>query len=96
MTINEYQEWTSSRLNPDFDNKETQMTGLTSEVGELMSERMRELRGDREAKGLDEIQSEIGDILFYLSNIAKLYGFTMGEIMTYNVDKLSKRKAKKH
>ena len=96
MTLQEYQAWTASRLNNDFDNKETQFTGLVAEVGELLGERMRELRTDRESKGEDEILSEIGDIQFYLCNIATLYGHSMDDVLAYNINKLTNRKNKKH
>jgi NTP pyrophosphatase (non-canonical NTP hydrolase) len=64
-------------------------TGLASEVGEVMSERMKEVR-----KGIDrtaEIKDELSDVLWFVSMIAKKRGYTLRDLMLHNINKLEDR-----
>lgn len=92
----DYQTFAVSRLKPDTDDINLLMLGLSSEVGELHSERMRHLRPDRDAIGAEEILSELGDILWYVATIGHKYGFSMKQIENYNRDKLTHRGDKRH
>ncbi len=50
------------------------------------------IRGDDpKPNHFEEIGKELGDILFYVSNQARLHGMSLEEIMDMNVDKLSNR-----
>jgi len=69
--------------------------GLSAEVGELMSERMRENRIDRTPRGRKEIKAELGDILWYVTAIADEYNLDLEDIANYNIFKLEQRKAGK-
>jgi NTP pyrophosphatase (non-canonical NTP hydrolase) len=40
---------------------------------------------------VDNCKEELGDILWYVANLAKVNGFTLSEIATFNIDKLKKR-----
>jgi len=70
---------------------DTLFIGLSAEVGELCSERMRELRSDRSALGREEVISELGDIMWYIANIADRYDMTLDQVSEYNQIKLIKR-----
>ena len=78
----------TARPTPALD---TLFIGLSAEVGELCSERMRELRSDRSALGREEVISELGDIMWYIANIADRYDMTLDQVSEYNQIKLIKR-----
>ena len=78
----------TARPTPALD---TLFIGLSAEVGELCSERMRELRSDRSALGREEVISELGDIMWYVANIADRYDMTLDQVSEYNQIKLIKR-----
>jgi len=78
----------TARPTPALD---TLFIGLSAEVGELCSERMREIRSDRSALGLEEVMSELGDIMWYVANIADRYDMTLDQVSEYNQIKLIKR-----
>lgn len=63
---------------------------LAGEVGEAANLIKKELRsGSDHSK---EIKEELGDILWYLANLAYDYGFDLSEIARENLVKLSERK----
>jgi NTP pyrophosphatase (non-canonical NTP hydrolase) len=64
--------------------------GLAGEAGEV-ADLLKKKLGHGKAVGLDEITSELGDVLWYMSAIAKWYGLTLDEVAAYNVAKLRKR-----
>jgi len=49
------------------------------------------MRGDA-LKARDRIKGELGDILWGVSEYATRHGFTLSEIMDYNIAKLTERK----
>ena len=64
-------------------------TGLASEVGEVMSERMREVRkGEERTK---EIIDELSDVLWFVTVIAQQRGYSLKDLMLHNVNKLEDR-----
>jgi len=71
---------------------DTLFIGLSSEVGELASERMKDLRSDRKDSTREAVVSEVGDILWYVSTISSAYGLSLSEIANYNLTKLQNRK----
>lgn len=94
MTPNEYQEWAKGRLLNGVTSQPYYLAlGLTGEAGEVADKIKKILRGD---KPLDDdvrraIALELGDTLWYLSNLALTMGYTLDEIMKMNVDKLMDR-----
>jgi NTP pyrophosphatase (non-canonical NTP hydrolase) len=64
--------------------------GLASEAGEVASLMKKEMR---DGKDYDrEIWlSEISDVLWYMTRLMDVYGFTLEDAMCYNVAKLSDR-----
>jgi len=70
-------------------NDEILFTGLASECGEVMSERMKEVR--KSVNRTDEIIDELSDVLWFVTVIAKQRGVTLKELMKHNIDKLEER-----
>lgn len=65
------------------------LLGLAGEVGSLLSEHKKHLReGERYSVFTDHVAEEIGDILWYLANIAAKSGLSLGEIAAENLAKL--------
>jgi NTP pyrophosphatase (non-canonical NTP hydrolase) len=69
--------------------EETLFTGLAAEVGEVMSERVKETRTG--AERTDEIVDELSDVLWYVATIANARGSSLEEIMTHSTCKLISR-----
>lgn len=75
---------------------------LCGEAGEH-AEKVAKLyyRGDYQGKTLAEIEEarqgcidELGDTLWYLANLARLYGVSLSEVAARNIKKLQDRKAR--
>ena len=68
------------------------MLGLAGETGQLLSEYKKHLR-DGEAHRLfkERVSEELGDLLWYLSNVASKFDLKLGEIATFNLKKLKAR-----
>ncbi|MFN0132740.1 MAG: nucleoside triphosphate pyrophosphohydrolase family protein [Phycisphaerales bacterium] len=65
------------------------LLGLAGEVGSLLSEHKKHLReGNRYSVFTDHVAEEIGDILWYLANIASKSGLSLSEIAAENLAKL--------
>jgi NTP pyrophosphatase (non-canonical NTP hydrolase) len=66
---------------------------LVEEVGEFCGKIAKNMRGDRGAKETQELmQKEVGDILWNLSEICTLNGWSLEEIANQNIKKLTARK----
>ena len=66
--------------------------GLAGEVGELLGEHKKWLRdGDSYKLFPDRVKEELGDLLWYLSNVAAKHGLTLEDVATYNLDKTQRR-----
>lgn len=65
---------------------------LCSEAGEVAAEFAKPWR-----KGVlfddEKVKAELGDVLWYVVNIAARRGIPLQDILTYNIDKLQKRYA---
>lgn len=68
------------------------LLGLAGETGELLSEHKKWLR-DGESYRLfpDRVEEELGDILWYLTNIATKHGLVLGDIADQNLAKIRSR-----
>lgn len=73
-------------------------SGLSSEVGEISGVYKKFIRGDfRETENekaylKERLESELGDVFWYLSEIINKCDLDPGAILQYNSDKLHKRK----
>ncbi|MBI1247127.1 nucleotide pyrophosphohydrolase [bacterium] len=68
------------------------LLGLAGETGSLLTEYKKWLReGDRYTPFTDQVSEELGDILWYLSNIAGKAGLDLQEVAEENLGKLHDR-----
>ena len=64
--------------------------GLSGEVGEVVELVKKDLYHSRPVD-VSALQSEMGDVVFYLAVLAHEYGIDLGEVMAQNVAKLRAR-----
>lgn len=72
------------------------LLGLTGEVGELnqlFKKVIRDVNGEITEEKVKEIKSEVGDILWYLSEFCTAFGCTLNEVARLNLEKLKARQA---
>jgi NTP pyrophosphatase (non-canonical NTP hydrolase) len=95
MHANEYQAKALSTFllteQPFETQREYLMNGLHSECGEVAALIKREIR-DNDTIETHKMCLELGDVLWYVANIAKLYGIPLDIVLTANVNKLNARK----
>ena len=96
MTFEEYQKLSrKTAIYPDKDNNFVYPTlGLTGEAGEVSEKIKKVLRDDNGiVDGLkrQEIKKELGDVLWYLSQIATELDLSLDDIATFNVEKINSR-----
>lgn len=64
--------------------------GLSGEVGEVVDLVKKNIYYKKDID-LDHLEEEIGDVMFYLVNLATMYNLSMETILDKNIDKLEKR-----
>ncbi len=65
--------------------------GLAGEVGELLNKIKKQAR-DGKALDREDIKAELGDVMWYVSQIAHEMDIDLDEIASYNIEKLRSRK----
>lgn len=98
MDFNEYQEFTkTTALYPKIGGHGIlyPVLGLSGEVGEV-SEKIKKIFRDKNGVfGVDdtgEITKELGDVLWYISQISAELGVDLDDVATRNISKLTSRK----
>ena len=100
MELNEYQRLANQTdQQPETGNFETDprsilvpLLGMAGEVGELLGEHKKWLRdGDSYRLFPERVKEELGDLLWYLSNVATKHGLTLEEVADFNLSKTSRR-----
>ena len=93
MTINEYQKLAMTTLNPALSEKDVLINGvmgLCGESGEVIDMVKKHL-----AQGHDldreKIAKELGDVAWYLAEIATVIGYDLEDILAMNIEKLRAR-----
>ncbi len=103
MDLNIYQKEAAQtdRVPKDIDLQDTlsliiPMLGLAGETGQLLSEYKKHLR-DGEAHRLfkERVSEELGDLLWYLANVASKFDLKLSDIAAGNIAKVSARWATK-
>ena len=108
MTLNEYQNKAMSTCMVSCDNFSYMFLNLVGEVGELASKVAKDIRkgnayigGGRNLSYSDfpelsqhevELMKEAGDILWQLSGLCKVMGWSLEDVAQANLDKLQARK----
>lgn len=96
MKMNEYQDQASeTNIYPvTTDGLYAQVMGLCSEAGEVagkMKKVIRDKHGFISGDMDDMLMSEIGDVLWYVSQLSFALGFRLSEVAEYNLTKLADR-----
>jgi len=66
--------------------------GLVGEAGEIAEKLKRTLRGEKNTFIKKEISRELGDVLWYLSQLASEFDLSLDKIAIENIKKLKSRK----
>lgn len=68
--------------------------GETGETQEKIAKVYRDNEGVFTPEKKEEIKKELGDIMWYIANLAHLFGFSMSEVAQANINKLASRYAR--
>lgn len=93
MTINEYQKLAMVTLNPELDKKDILINGvmgLCGESGEAIDLVKKHLAQGHELDK-DKLINEIGDVAWYIAEIATVLDVELEEVLARNIEKLKKR-----
>lgn len=93
MTLNEYQALAQRTSNKALDNKGhlfNGVLGLAGEAGECADLLKKHYYQDGRLF-VDDLEDELGDVLWYVAETAKALGLTLEEVAARNVEKLKKR-----
>ena len=91
-TFEEYQTATKKTAIYDKDVAITYLAlGLTSEAGEVAGKIKKWIRGDVDRVDSEDIAKELGDVLWYISQMASTFNLSLEDIAQSNVDKLASR-----
>lgn len=92
MTFSDYANQasrTARRINPELDLAIAAL-GLVGEASEVSEHIKKHLGHGHELDPL-KVMSELGDVLWYIANLASQLGLDMGSIATMNIGKLEAR-----
>ncbi len=97
MDFNDYQKETAKtaiypQLNPSWIYPSLGLAGETGEVMEKLKKILRDSNSEDINKRISELKKELGDILWYLSQLSSELGFSLQEIAQENIEKLQSRK----
>jgi NTP pyrophosphatase (non-canonical NTP hydrolase) len=68
------------------------LLGIAGEAGQLLSEYKKRLRdGPSHVRFVDRVREELGDILWYVSNVASKYGVELEDVAASNLAKTRAR-----
>ena len=93
MTVNEYQKLAMTTLNKDLSNKDVLINGvmgLCGESGEAINLVKKWLAQGHELDK-DKLIKEIGDVAWYIAEIATALDVTLEEVLSRNIEKLKAR-----
>lgn len=101
MNLNDYTKQALTTLSDDYDYGDItpqmmgMVLGLSDESGEVLGKFKKLLRDKKGVLTEDdkrEIAKELGDILWYISSVTHLLGYSMDEVAEMNLDKLAGRR----
>lgn len=93
MTINEYQKLAMTTLNPALDKKDVLINGvmgLCGESGEVIDIVKKHLAQGHELDK-EKIIKELGDVAWYMAEIATVLDVELEDVLMQNIEKLKKR-----
>lgn len=90
MFLNDYQTAAAryrTKETPDIE----RVLGLGEEAGEVLGLIKKRIRGDNDPAFQEKVLKELGDTLWYLSQVAKDCGFSLQDVAMTNLQKLEDR-----
>ncbi|MDE6650432.1 MAG: nucleoside triphosphate pyrophosphohydrolase family protein [Muribaculaceae bacterium] len=95
MTLNEYQEKSlSTAIYPNDGQISYLALAICGEAGEL-ADKVKKILRDKNSKVDDtdrkELALELGDVLWYIANLAKVLGYDLQVIAKFNIEKIEGR-----
>ncbi|WP_107838403.1 nucleoside triphosphate pyrophosphohydrolase family protein [Metasolibacillus meyeri] len=90
MNFNEYQELAARTANEHEGELVNYGLGIAGEAGEVADLIKKAIFHGHTINNV-EVKKELGDVLWYLANIARLAGLELNDIAQANIDKLKKR-----
>jgi NTP pyrophosphatase (non-canonical NTP hydrolase) len=92
MTFNEYQKEAYKTAIPTTKNFTYMVCGLANEAGEVAGKFKKLVRGDTSTSQFKkELAKELGDVLWYISGVAKIAKLELDQIAIGNIKKLHDR-----
>lgn len=94
MDLNSYQQEAlrTDRTGGDANSFIVPMLGLAGEAGQLLSEYKKRLRdGDTHVCFKDRVREELGDLLWYLANVASKFDLSLADVARSNLTKVRAR-----
>lgn len=89
-----YNEWVETMIVTSGDARKIEnILGLVGEAGEVAEKIKKQIRDDTKVSPSD-VAREIGDVMFYATALARVYGYTLHDILKMNIEKLEDRKAR--
>lgn len=91
LEFNQYQKESAKTAKDNIKNNLSYLSlGLAGEVGEVCEKIKKSIRDDTEINKKD-IGRELGDVLWYLTQLASYFSIEMSEVANVNLDKLFTR-----
>ena len=90
MTLNEYQTLAKRTFNTDVATLDNAVLGIAGEAGEI-ADYLKKIKFQGHRYNPEIMKEELGDLLFYVANAARLCGHTLQEVAEHNNTKLLKR-----
>jgi NTP pyrophosphatase (non-canonical NTP hydrolase) len=99
MEFDEYQKRATTTVTFDGKQKEYQLMyvtlGIAGEAGEIAEKIKKVMRNDdgvMSDEKREDLKKEIGDVLWYLSQLSRILGLSFSEVAEANLKKLADRK----
>ena len=89
MYANDYQNLAGRTINEELTKKEIELhalSGMVGEIGEIHSVYQKHFQGHEFNK--EEIKKEVGDLLWFIAEYCTIMGWSLGEVMDLNIEKL--------
>lgn len=90
MSLNDYQRLAKRTFRGKNACIENAVLGLVGEAGEI-ADYIKKVKFQGHEYSAERVRDELGDLLFYLANMAHLCGFSLQEVAEYNDTKLWER-----
>lgn len=89
--LDTYSDWVEGKILTKGNDRIFENTlGLVGEAGEV-AEKVKKMVRDKSRYSNEELLNELGDVLFYTTALANLYGGTLKSIIELNMEKLDGR-----